>query len=154
MSLVERLIEQYLRLTEHSRTTRIVVYGITAFIVIFGMDMISHNLGGKEFPGEHLLVAISESVVLAVIGDHISQLREERILRRERQMQYLNHHVRNALALLKLVEQQLEAHQAVAVHNASDRICGAVEQVSRDEDVKIDVSAPEKLLRKTELDPE
>lgn len=146
MPFVERLVDRYLTLTEHSRSTRTVVYGITVFVVLFGLDLISDMLG-KGWLGEHLPGDILAAIVLAIIGSHISQLREGRVLRRERQVQYLNHHVRNALALLRMVEQQLEAKQALAVHSATDRICVVVEQLSRDEDVRIDQESPGKLAR-------
>ena len=150
MPFVEQFIDHYLRLTEHSRISRVAVYGITALLVLVGMDLIDHYLSGRAFPLKHLVLHISEAFVLAVIADHVSHLREKRILRRNRQIQYLNHHVRNALALIKMVEGHLEGKDAVAVHSASDRICGVIEQVSRDEDVCIDGQRPAN-LRKAHL---
>lgn len=146
MRFVERFVDHYLRLTEHSKTTRALVYGVTIFLVLFGLDLLSDFLG-KGWLGEHIPGDLLAATVLAIIGSHISQLREERILRRERQVQYLNHHVRNALTLLKMLEQQLEARQANVVHSAADRICLVVEQLSRDEDVRIDREFPEIILR-------
>jgi hypothetical protein len=119
---------------------------VTIFVILFGLDLLS-DLLGQGWLGEHIPGDILAAAVLAVIGSQISHLREERILRRERQVQYLNHHVRNALALIKMVEPHLEGKDAVAIRSASDRICLVVEQLSRDEDVRIDPALPGKIQR-------
>ena len=107
--------------------------------------MILHLGAGWGWLWEQLAANILEAVALAIIAAHISRLREERVIRRHRQVQYLNHHVRNALALMKMVEQQLEREQALTVHRASSRICTVVEQLTRDEDVFIDTHSPDRL---------
>jgi hypothetical protein len=147
MPLIERIIDQYLRLTERSQIARAIVYGLTAFVVIYGIERFSYffsRMGGFE---EQLADDILEAVVLAIIATRLSQLREERVLRRHRQVQYLNHHVRNALALIAAVEHQLETTKAHAVHRATNRICAVVEQLSRDEDVCIDDKEPGKYTK-------
>jgi membrane protein implicated in regulation of membrane protease activity len=142
MLLIERTIEQYLRLTEQSQLKRTIVYGLTAFIIVFGLDLLWHYVARLSWFGQTLAADIVEAAVLAVIAAYLSRLREERVLRRQRQVQYLNHHVRNALALIKMIEQQLEGKQAIAVHRATTRICAVIEQLSRDEDVSINEAAP------------
>ncbi len=142
MPLIERTIDQYLRLTEQSQIKRTIVYGVTAFVIIFSLDLMWHYVVRLNWVGQTLAADLVEAAVLAVIAAYLSRLREERVLRRERQVQYLNHHVRNALALIRMIEQQLEGKQAIAVHRATTRICAVIEQLSRDEDVSINEEAP------------
>jgi len=143
MRLTDRAIEHYLRLSERSRTTRTILIGIIAFVFTFGIDVICHEGGMGGWLGERLIADILEAIVLAVIASYLWQRQEERILRRHKQVQYLNHHVRNALAVLKMLEQHMEANQACAVDRASERIGTVIEQVARDEDVSIDERNPE-----------
>jgi hypothetical protein len=142
MPLVNRIIGYYLGLTERSQTTRAVVYGFTAFLIIFGIDLIWHYVARLSWMGQTLAADIVEATALAIIAAHLSRLREERVLRRQRQVQYLNHHVRNALALIAMLEQQLGSEQGCAPQRARDRIRTVIEQLSRDEDVSINEEAP------------
>jgi 4-amino-4-deoxy-L-arabinose transferase-like glycosyltransferase len=142
MPFIKPFLGFYLRLTERSLITRAVVYGLTAFVIILGIDLIGHFGVRWGWFGERLSADILEATALAIIAAHLSRLREERILRRHRQVQYLNHHVRNALALLKMVEEQLDTKHAIAVQNAGHRIRAVIEQLSRDEDLSIDEQSP------------
>lgn len=146
MSFLERFVGGYLRLTEQSRVVCALVYGLTAFVVIMGIDLLGHLIPWN-WTDEVMTTDILEAAFLGIIAAYLSKQREERVLRRHRQVQYLNHHVRNALTLIGMVEHQLEKDQATAVHNASHRIREVVEQLSRDEDVSIDERTPHKVVR-------
>ena len=127
--------------------TRSICYGLAAFVIIFGIDLVWHLGARLGWVGERLAADSLEAIALALIAAYLLQLREKRILRQNRQIGYLNHHVRNSLALLKMVEHQLETKQATSVHHAIHRIRSVLEQVSRDEDLSIDERKPGRYIK-------
>jgi light-regulated signal transduction histidine kinase (bacteriophytochrome) len=144
MSFVKDIVAGYLALTERSQFARFIVYGMTAFAVIFGIDLLWHMTGWSWY-WEQLACDVVEAAILAFIASHLSRLREERIIRRQREVQYLNHHIRNALSLIQMAAQQLESEMHVtAVRHATNRICGVLEQMSRNEELSIDDEAPQR----------
>jgi hypothetical protein len=147
MSIIQQIVGQYLRLTERSAVVCALVYGLTAFAVILGIDFLGHFFIRWSWLSEDLTTDFLEASLLGITAAYLTKKREERIIRRHRQVQYLNHHVRNALTLIALVEHQLQRDQATAVHNASQRIRAVIEQLSRDEDVSIDEQAPHKIIQ-------
>jgi hypothetical protein len=130
MSLVKPIVGWYLTFTERSQSARIVVYGITAFVVIFGIDLLLH-MPGWEWPWEQLACDLLEATILAFIASCLSRQREERLLRRQREVQYLNHHIRNALSLIQMASQKLEDDElhATAVRHATNRIRTVLKQL-------------------------
>lgn len=147
MSLSDRIVARYLRLTEHSHATRVIVYALTAFVVIFGFDLLWH-FARWDWLWEQLACNVLKAALLGIVAAHLSRLREERVLRRQRELGFLNHHVRNALALIQMAEHQLDLGQrATAIRSASHRICAVLEQLSREEDVSIDHHVPDKYDR-------
>lgn len=148
MSLIDRIVARYLNLTERSHLIRVIVYGLTAFAVIFGIDLLLHIAGWSWFR-EQLVCDVLEAALLGLIAAHLSRLREERVHRRKREIRYLNHHIRNALTAIHLAQLQLDNvdQRATAVQRASDRICSVLEQLSRNEDVSINEETPEKYER-------
>ena len=147
MSLLDRIVSRYLSLTEHSHATRVIVYAFTAFVVLSGIDLLWHIARWEWLP-ERVACNVVEAALLGIIAAYLSRLREERILRRQRELGFLNHHVRNALALIQMAEHQLDLGQrATAIRTASNRICSVLEQLSRDEDVSIDEQVPERFDR-------
>jgi hypothetical protein len=89
-----------------------------------------------------------EAAILALIASHLSRLREERLLRRQRELGYLNHHIRNSLAVIQMAEHQLpNTELASEVGQAIRRICTVLEQLARDDEVSIDKNTPAKLRK-------
>jgi hypothetical protein len=144
MLVRERLSGDHRRLVEHSPIAHAIVYGVIAFIVIFGIDLIWHFGAIANWFWERATRAIVEAAIVAIIGGYLFHLREKRMLRRYREVQYLNHHIRNALSLITMGEQPLTGEQASAVRKATDRICSVLEQLSRGEEMSIDEEDPEK----------
>jgi hypothetical protein len=143
MSLFKHFVFPQLSFIERSRSIRATLYGLTAFVVIFVPDLIWH-FGGWNWSWARLACDALEASLLALIASHLSRLREERLLRRQREMGYLNHHIRNSLSVLQMAEQQLNNTElrASAVRQATHRICTVLEQLTRNEDVSIDANNP------------
>ena len=145
MSPRKSFLEHYFALTDYSQSARIIVYGVVAFAIIYGIDLLGHSLGWNWYL-ERLVCNLLEAIILAWTAAHLSGLREERIVRRAREIGYLNHHVRNSLSLIQMAAQQLkdmEKRERV-VRKGSNRICSVLEQLSRNEDVSIDNVVPER----------
>jgi hypothetical protein len=143
MSPQHSVITRFLALTDHSESARTITFGIVVFVVVFGIDVLGRFLGLSWY-WERLACNALEAVILTLIASHLLRLREERILRREREIGYLNHHIRNSLALIEMAEQQVKdmEQRGSVVHRASRRICRVLEQLSRNEDVSIDTEIP------------
>jgi ABC-type multidrug transport system fused ATPase/permease subunit len=137
-----RVVAYYVSLTERSRLTRAIVYFLTALPIILAIDLLCDVFPLSGWIWERLAGNVVEAVLLAIIGTYISQLREERLIRRNRQVQYLNHHVRNALSVIQAVELAVKDEQADALLRASHRIRTVLEQLSRDEELSIDDRKP------------
>ena len=148
MALVKIIAASHARLLEQSRTVRAIGYGLIIFVVIFGTHLLWHWTGWNWYR-EELACDALQATILGLIASYLSRLREEGILRREREINYLNHHIRNSLALIQMAEQQLHdvGKRAGAVQQASRRICRVLEQFSRRDDVFIDHKIPEKYER-------
>lgn len=148
MSRIGRVVSLYLRLAERSYFAGVVVYGVTAFVVIMGIDLLGHAAGWNWF-GERLVCDLLEAAILGLIAAHLARLRGERMFRRRREIRYLNHHIRNSLALIQMAELQLGdvEQRADAVRRATRRISSVLEQLSRDESLNIDEQVPEKYER-------
>jgi|GEM_PF-5842049 hypothetical protein len=144
MSLSERIVGHYRQVVEHSRVGHSIFYGVIAFITIFAIDLVWHYGARWDWIWERVTRDIVEATAVAIIAGHLFHLREERILRRHREVKYLNHHVRNALSLITVAQQTLTEEQAIAVRKASNRICSVLEQLSRGEEVSIDEEEPDK----------
>jgi hypothetical protein len=145
MSPRKSITARYLTLPDYSKPARTIVYSVTALVVVFGIDLIGHLLGWSWY-WERLVCNVLEAVILGLIATHLIHLQEERLLRREREIGYLNHHVRNSLALIEIAVHQLvdEEKRYHLVHQGSSRICTVLEQLSRNEDINIDAQIPEK----------
>jgi hypothetical protein len=148
MSPFGRFVFPSLPFIERSRSTRAKLYGLTAFVVIFVPDLIWH-FTGWGWSWARLACDALEAIILALIASHLSRLREERILRRQREMGYLNHHIRNSLSVIQMAEHQLDdtEQRASAVRQATRRICTVLEQLARNEDVFIDENIPAKIRK-------
>jgi signal transduction histidine kinase len=144
----KRFVFARLPFIESSRLTSGALYGLTAFVVIFLPDLIWH-FAGWNWSWARLASDAVEAVILALIASHLSQLREERILRRQRQMGYLNHHIRNSLSVIQLAEQALHDtnERANAIRSATRRICTVLEELTRNEDVSIDENRPSEIRK-------
>lgn len=122
----------------YSRAALIILFGLLALAVILGIDMI-WVIGNKGFE-PRLARDSAEAFIVALIAMYFYRIEEKR----RRQVHYLNHHIRNSLALLRIVEHQLMKEQSHPVEHAVHRICFVLEQLSRDEDVYIDEQLPRK----------
>jgi hypothetical protein len=138
-----RIVAWFLTFTER-QLTRTIVYSLAVFVVIYGIDLAARHFTNWNWHWERLACNALEAVVLGSIASRLSRLREERVLRRQREMGYLNHHVRNSLAVIEMAAKQLVdiEHRATTVRRASRRICRVLEQLSRNEDVSIDERTP------------
>ena len=138
-----RIIAWFLTFTER-QLTRTIVYGLAVFVIIYGIDLAARHFTNWNWYWERLACNALEAVVLSSIASRLSRLREERVLRRQREMGYLNHHVRNSLAVIEVAAKQLSDIElrATTVRRASRRICKVLEQLSRNEDVSIDERTP------------
>jgi hypothetical protein len=146
MLLIERFVPSHLPFIERSQTFRATLYGMTAFVVILVPDLIMHFAGWGWWA--HLASDAVKAAILALIASQLSRLREERLLRRQRELGYLNHHIRNSLAVIQVAEHQLpNTALACEVRLAIRRICTVLEQLTRDEEVFIDRNTPAKFKK-------
>jgi hypothetical protein len=114
--------------------------------VILVPDLIMHFAGWDWWA--HLASDAVKAAILALIASQLSRLREERLLRRQRELGYLNHHIRNSLAVIQVAEHQLpNTALACEVRLAIRRICTVLEQLTRDEEVFIDRNTPAKFKK-------
>jgi hypothetical protein len=154
VSVIERsrIIAWFLTFTER-RLTRTIVYGLAVFVVIYGIDLAVRLFTNWNWYWERLACNALEAVVLSCIASRLSRLREESALRRQREMGYLNHHVRNSLAVIEVAAKQLSDIElrANTVRRASRRICRVLEQLSCRDDVSIDNKIPEKYERSDKM---
>ena len=113
--------------------------------------MIGGSLGLSWY-WERLACNVLEAIILTLIASYLLRLREERVLRRKREIGYLNHHVRNSLALIEMAAQQVKDtdQRENVVRGASRRICKVLEQLSHNEDVSIDTENPKRFARNKE----
>lgn len=148
MPFIDKIVDWFLAFTERSRITRTIVCGVIAFVVIFGIDLL-WRLGGLSLYSGQLLSDVVEATLLALIASYLSRRREERILRRQREIGYLNHHVRNSLTLIQMAEAQLnDTDQRIAtIECACRKILQVIEQLSRAENVSIDNVTPVKICK-------
>jgi hypothetical protein len=118
------------------------LYGVLTLGFIFGIDMMWHSGARWEWFWGRLARAFVESCGISLFAAYLYHLQDKR----RRQVQYLNHHIRNALSLISMADHlpPNSEQRKTAVRGASRRICSVLEQMSRDEDVSIHGQDPER----------
>jgi hypothetical protein len=135
-------IAAYVERTQ-TQPARAIGFGLIAFTVIFGLDLVFH-LAHWNWLRERVVCDSLYATLLIFMAQYISRIREALDERRQRQMGYLNHHVRNSLSVITMAEQALNDKKARSslVYQASREICTVVDQLTHDEEVAIDQPNP------------
>jgi hypothetical protein len=86
-----------------------------------------------------------EGAFFALLVWVVLSARDRRLQRRFKEVGYLNHHIRNSLAVIEMAEGHVaEADQRLEmVKKASTRIRRCIEKISRDEDCEINEQSPQ-----------
>jgi len=148
-SVVERLVYRF----EHVPVwTRAVIWGGIVFAVTTVLDVTFFYLlfGVTLRQGEAIVFAdFSGAMLIGFIVFSLLNKRDQLIKRRFREIDYLNHHVRNALMVIETAEylaqqQQQQQHQQRkdAVLEATTRIRKCIEQITSNTDVEINEENP------------
>jgi hypothetical protein len=142
-SSAERLVSRFDQLSVWARA---VIWGWIVFVASFALDLILFRLlfGITRPLAEAILFAnFTSAVLIGVIVFSVLHTREELFNRRQREIGYLNHHVRNALMVIENAEhldRQQQRQSMVLEETARIRKC--IEQISRNADVEISDENP------------
>lgn len=134
-------------LTHYERRSVIAKAMIWGLLVgLIGMS-IDDAIRGLRWPWfrERLFANILEGTLFTVLVWVVLSARDRRLRQRFKEVGYLNHHIRNSLAVIEMAEGYIsEADQRLEmVKKASLRIRRCVEKISREEDCEINEQSPQ-----------
>jgi len=140
-SVVHRIADHYER---RGIIAKSILWGALVTVVGFTLDALVHLLPWA-WADQHLLENVVEGVFFSLLVCVVLSAREQRLRRRFREVGYLNHHIRNSLAIIEMAEGYVgEATERLQmVKDASTRIRRCIEKISREEDVEISDRFPE-----------
>ena len=144
--MLEDIVARYDELPLLVRTA---IWGLIALVSVFAVGSTLHlfNLPwGLEQLAEAVTVA---GVAMSAVGTLLKN-RERRIRRRFEEIGYLNHHIRNALAVIEMAQNYAkeaeEREELIASSSLRIRLC--LQKVSREEDLT-DVRGVQRTSAKT-----
>jgi broad-specificity NMP kinase len=121
-----------------------VVWGLLVALVGLSLD---YEVSQLRWPWLHerMLKNMIEGVFVGFLVWVVLTAREKRLRQRFKELGYLNHHIRNSLAVIEMAEGYVsEANERLEmVKNASTRIRRCIEKISREEDCEINEQSPQ-----------
>ena len=138
---LHRIFEHYER---RSIIAKSFVWGVLVSLVGFIFDALVH-LFPWDWVHQHVLENIIEGAFFTSLVWIVLSARERRLRRRFKEVGYLNHHIRNSLAVIEMAEGYVgqATERLEMVKNASTRIRRCIEKISREEDCEIDEHSPQ-----------
>ncbi len=120
-----------------------VIWGVLVTLVGLLLDDAVRQLRWPRL-SESLLENAIEGAFFAVLVWVVLSARDRRLRQRFKEVGYLNHHIRNSLAVIEMAEGYVgEADQRLEmVKQASKRIRRCIEKISREEDCEISRQTP------------
>ncbi len=136
------LLKHYER---RSVVPRAVMWGVLIGAIGMSLDS-SVAVFHWRWVGERLVENTIEGVLFALFMWVFLNAREKRLQQRFKEVGYLNHHIRNALATIQMADGYVAdvAQRSELIANASTRIRLCVEKISRQQDCTIDDRSPER----------
>lgn len=128
----DRWIDSYFDL---SCMDRAFLVGFLAALVGYALDQVAH-LFGYPWYVERLLENAVEGFVIGSVVYWFNCLREKRMVRRMREIGFLNHHIRNAMQAIELAATGIaDAQQRVVVIDQSvHRVVETLSRINRETD--------------------
>jgi hypothetical protein len=126
-----------------SVVAKAMMWGLLVALVGLMLDYMVRQLQWPWFR-ERLLESAVEGMFFALVVWIVLSARERRRRQRFKEVGYLNHHIRNSLAVIEMAEGYVgEADERLKmVKKASTRIRRCIEKISREEDCEINEQAP------------
>jgi hypothetical protein len=114
---------------------RAFLVGFLAALLGFALDEVAH-LFGYPWYVERLVENAVEGFLIGCFVYWLSCLREKRMVRRMREIGFLNHHIRNAMQTIELAATEIaDAQQRLAVIDQSvHRVVETLSRISRETD--------------------
>ena len=145
------MLEQAVAKYDHAPLwTRAAFWGLIVFVVGYSLDDILHSCNLSWQP-EQLAQNSIEAVIITLAVATLLKSRDRRIKRRFQEIGYLNHHIRNALAVIEMAQnfaKKAEEREEL-VSSSTLRIQLCLQKVSRQEDL-IDVANLQRTSAKRE----
>jgi hypothetical protein len=124
-------------------------WGFIVFAVGYPLDYILHGLS-LSWQSERLAENSVEAAIIVLAVATVLKNRDRHIRRRFQEIGYLNHHIRNALAVIEMAQRyvnEVEEREEL-VSSSSLRIQLCLQKVSREEDL-IDVAKVQRASAKS-----
>jgi hypothetical protein len=113
---------------------RAFLVGFLAALLGFALDQVAH-LFGYPWYVERLVENVVEGLVIGGFVYWLSCLRERRLLRRMREIGFLNHHIRNAMQAIELAATGItDAQHRAAVDVSVRRVVETLSRINRESD--------------------
>jgi hypothetical protein len=134
--MLEEIVSKYDRAPLWMRAA---IWGLIVLVVGYSLDDIFHSFN-LPWRSEQLAQNSIEAAIIMLGVATVLKNRDRRIRRRFQEIGYLNHHIRNALAVIEMAQRHAkEAEEREnLVSSSSLRIQLCLQKVSREEDL-IDV---------------
>jgi hypothetical protein len=135
--MLEEIVAKYDRAPLWMRAA---IWGLIVLVVGYSLDDIFHSLN-LSWRSEQLAQNSIEAAIIMLGVAIVLKNRDRRIRRRFQEIGYLNHHIRNALAVIEMAQSAVKEAEKreELVSSSSLRIQLCLQKVSRDEDL-IDVA--------------